>query len=792
MSTFGKITLSFGETGKPDEEPVSFTARPVNLIVGPNNAGKSLFLRELSGTNPRRYQSDRSFTRKLRRIWNHKLDVETSLIVAEVAWPDDEIAANRRAIIAEALAEGTGKKKWPPGIPLQPWDKLIPALERVAESLDSHGANLAQRLVKIVATSAPEELTDLSNLVGLIDDDPPLSMMLGLGVVLLILGKHRAKSTPPEGRQGALPPDTDEKPSSEDAKASLARTAPLEMLEDALRDYWSHSLAAVKELGIEPPSPSFDDLTDPGLVAGEFIPKLQDNAFFAALLREAFKDDLSTIPSRTLPGFDYALALAQSFAAPESFRELSKTLQAAEEQLGWSHRDTRKRRGRDHLYLDGLTRLTMTDDGGLGPFDDDSDDDPPIVALLKSEENREQLRAVVAEVLGSQLVIDMVTSTPAVKWRLARNSPPERLEASYDQASRDFMAEAIPLEQRSDGIHALIGMFAAILAKNPSVVFIDEPEAFLHPPLIRRFASVIGRIACERNMQMFIATHSPDLIAGFAPQAHNMNILRLSYDERGSTPVAAARLLRPNALRRLALDPLLRSESTLAALFADGAVVCEAPADRTLYQEVNMRLLSYGSPGDGIESCAFLNAQNWQTVGNMIRPLREMGVAAAAVVDADVLFDRDLSKVLLAAQIPDAIRGGIALARAQFRDSLRDRIAKEQTPNNDDCKKTKLKHNVIAGLTSKEREIFEHLLMDLARYGVFLVPLGELESWLGPLGLQPLDDKSKWFKQALDRLGWDPDTPEYAKPETGDIWDFMRQVNAWILDPHRKGTAPPA
>jgi hypothetical protein len=44
-------------------------------------------------------------------------------------------------------------------------------------------------------------------------------------------------------------------------------------------------------------------------------------------------------------------------------------------------------------------------------------------------------------------------------------------------------------------------------------------------------------------------------------------------------------------------DPLLRSVGVLGALFYNGAVICEADADRALYQELNERLLAHSKHG---------------------------------------------------------------------------------------------------------------------------------------------------------------------------------------------------
>ena len=44
MTSLGEIVLKFGASGAGGEEPLRFTAGHINLLVGPNNAGKSLML----------------------------------------------------------------------------------------------------------------------------------------------------------------------------------------------------------------------------------------------------------------------------------------------------------------------------------------------------------------------------------------------------------------------------------------------------------------------------------------------------------------------------------------------------------------------------------------------------------------------------------------------------------------------------------------------------------------------------------------------------------------------------
>src|SRR3712207_7056400 len=70
-------------------------------------------------------------------------------------------------------------------------------------------------------------------------------------------------------------------------------------------------------------------------------------------------------------------------------------------------------------------------------------------------------------------------------------------------------------------------------------------------------------------------------------------------------------------------------------------------SDRVFYSEINERLLA--ARAGGADGCVFLNAQNKQTIRRILRPLREMGIPAVAVVDLDLLKGREDFRDLLKA-----------------------------------------------------------------------------------------------------------------------------------------------
>lgn len=249
-----------------------------------------------------------------------------------------------------------------------------------------------------------------------------------------------------------------------------------------------------------------------------------------------------------------------------------------------------------------------------------------------------------------------------------------------------------------------------------------------------------------------------------------MNIVRLTYDGKKGT----SRLLTKDQLTPLMRNPLLRSIGVLNALFYNYVIVTEADADRAFYQEINERLLAAEDPR-GIEGCLFLNAQNKQTVWDIVKPLRELGIPCVGVVDIDVIKEGGAvwRKPMVGAFFPQIRHDTLNSERAAV---LR---AFDKTSKN---MKTEGGINL---LDSDDKEACESFLNSLSNYGVFVVPSGEIESWLTNLDISR--NKFTWLTNIFEKMGEDPSDSLYVKPSKGDVWDFIGVVKNWLTDPNRKG-----
>lgn len=114
----------------------------------------------------------------------------------------------------------------------------------------------------------------------------------------------------------------------------------------------------------------------------------------------------------------------------------------------------------------------------------------------------------------------------------------------------------------------------------------------------------------------------------------------------------------------------------------------------------------------------FLNAQNKQTVWDIVKPLRDLGIPAVGIVDIDVIKEGGVNwnKVLDGIYIPERNKSSF-------------RTNRENLVNAFDGKDFK-RSGGINLLTKEDQEFCSNFFDNLMEYGSFVVPIGEVENWL--------------------------------------------------------------
>lgn len=437
------------------------------------------------------------------------------------------------------------------------------------------------------------------------------------------------------------------------------------------------------------------------------------------------------------------------------------------------------------------SRLLVTKEGSSG--DPRSGAQTLLQAFYNAETGaEEELSALVNRAYGLHVKLDY-SNLSTLCLRVGNDFA----DVSSDPRLARRMLESFhKLEEQGDGMRSFVATVLSLLVGAKPVLLLDEPEAFLHPPQAAELGAIIAEQSTARR-QTIVATHSVDLLRGILSRTSDVDLIRLSRGPGGMQ----INNLGPDEVRQIANNPLLNSTRVLDGLFYKGVVVVEADSDSAFYQRVARTKL----PGDEIH---YTHAHNKQTLHKVVGPYKKMGVRVVAVPDFDVLRDQSEFETLLKAATDDETTGvldaqerirqevenaPVSEQLEQLREQL-NQLANERSVGAgeteakalNDLKRhiraavkdanlwTHYKHDGRAALSEKGVQAFDLVDEFCRARGVFIVPVGELESWMVPHGLERMS-KNHWIVQALQLLS------EIDLPEKSDLAGFVTGMHDYLL-----------
>jgi energy-coupling factor transporter ATP-binding protein EcfA2 len=217
----------------------------------------------------------------------------------------------------------------------------------------------------------------------------------------------------------------------------------------------------------------------------------------------------------------------------------------------------------------------------------------------------------------------------------------DRASLSYNKA-----IELLPeIRSQGDGMRSFAGMLLHTSVGPESVILIDEPEAFLHPPQAR----LLGRMLVQDKptpRQLFIATHSGDVLRGMLDAGSaTVRVFRIERD--GATnPVRA---IQSKDVTELWQDPLLRHSNILDGLFHEMVVLCESDSDCRFYSAVLTAICDAEGPDFRHPDVMFTHCGGKGRLPVVVRALAQLGVPLRVVADFDVLNDKHPLKAIVEA-----------------------------------------------------------------------------------------------------------------------------------------------
>jgi len=204
-----------------------------------------------------------------------------------------------------------------------------------------------------------------------------------------------------------------------------------------------------------------------------------------------------------------------------------------------------------------------------------------------------------------------------------------------DRVSLDYIKalEQLPaLHKQGDGMRSFVGVLLHSLVVDHTVILIDEPEAFLHPPQARLLGQMIVKETPE-NRQLFVATHSGDFLRGLLDtDTKRVRIVRLQRNGN----VNPIKELDNSGIRQVWDDPILRYSNVLDGLFHSKVVLCEADADCRFYSAI-MDALVDPTGEHRREHVMFLHCGGKARMPVVISSLANLDVRISVIADFDIL-----------------------------------------------------------------------------------------------------------------------------------------------------------
>ena len=347
-----------------------------------------------------------------------------------------------------------------------------------------------------------------------------------------------------------------------------------------------------------------------------------------------------------------------------------------------------------------------------------------------------------------------------------------------------------PLREQGDGMRSFASVILHLLAPiTPSILLLDEPEAFLHPPQARLLGEIIAKEKSPRA-QLFVATHSPDVLQGLINVApDHLRVMRIQREGN----VNRVKELDKSLVKEISTDPLMKYSSVLAGVFHERVIICESDADCMFYSALLdlSQVHGYRQP-----DVLFVHANGKHRMASLAKALVALDVPVDIVADIDVLNDETtLFKIVDALggslepvkPLTLAVKKAIENHRPQLsveevKKGIKD-VLEEASSGPDSLKELRSGVDAIFGKVSpwdaiknageaalpagQATQQFQDLQAMCKQFGLWIVPVGELEGFCKSIG----GHGPRWVQEVIEQRNLASDAElERARMFMREIW----------------------
>jgi predicted ATP-dependent endonuclease of OLD family len=410
------------------------------------------------------------------------------------------------------------------------------------------------------------------------------------------------------------------------------------------------------------------------------------------------------------------------------------------------------------IFLNAEARFSLTEDKPMGDILT-----APVnylSKLFRDNATRGKISEIIRNEFGHYLYVIPSSGNAKILLNESKTNNPRDLS----DENLELFKNSKPVNYFSDGTRAFIGIILAVYSLPHKVILIDDPEAFLHPPLAKSLGRYISHTTIERNSSLFVSTHSVDFLMGCLEASQDVTIIRLSYNNGKANSSTIPYV----DLRRIMDDPLLRSNNVLNALFHKSAIVVEGNVDRVFYNEINSKILSINKP-DALGDTIFINSVGKNVIHKIISPLKGIDIPVVSIYDFDILDERNENKGLFKAVLQI---NGITDQKVGFYLQIQDEMEQFVRNNHKVNEPDPYRKTGTEYFANDLKMKIIKMLCELKEHGVFINPHGTVERWLSNYGIT--GEGSIWLTPVLKKV------LDISKIPDEDVWKFMSEIYCYI------------
>lgn len=441
-------------------------------------------------------------------------------------------------------------------------------------------------------------------------------------------------------------------------------------------------------------------------------------------------------------------------------------------------------------------RLTTTDTVGSFDYETESPTNE-LQALYLDSTAQERLTEELRKVFGRAIWLD---ASRGGKLCLRVSDGPD-MPSPSDKLQPERMKAYRTIDSEGDGMKSYTAICVSLLLGQRPICLIDEPEMCLHPPQAYALGRFIGRFGTSEQHATLVATHSSHILRGIIEETNALQVLRLSR----TAGRFVGNLIPYSTLTDCIERPSTKVETILDGIFSQAVTIVESEGDRAVYEAATEKL------GEKFQhEVHFVSVAGIGGFASTSLLYKKLKIPTVVISDLDLLSKRDTLRSVLASLAPQDVTQSICAdattllekvrtsgpsmspdqLRTDLTSILRERMNWQEGDNETLRKRLSAIPSQLADFSLLKRggrqnyvhdrgilEDIDALLADCRRYGLFLVPVGELEFWCKELMSDgpSKQRKSEWANEAAIRI-------RASSSRSDDVWSFVEGVASYQRD----------